>query len=347
MSKYTVAILVYGEPGSKRNALTEEKYMNLANAFPEKGCHIESVIYNDSCAQDLSVELLRYDAILVWINPIEQGNDRKKLDALLVNLSDKGCYVSAHPEIILKIGTKDVLFKTKHTDFGGDIKLYHSHDDFKGRFLDSVATPHIRILKQYRGNGGLGVFKINLSRVNENEAGITHAVGEEGERWVKLDTFFEEMQPYFLNDGMLIDQDWNPNIVNGMVRCYLSGTQVSGFGYQEVNALFPTTGPLPKKPGKRFYFTQDCGLFSDLKEIMESAWVPQLMQITGVRKEMMPVIWDADFFINKINTVNTREKYTLCEINVSCVSPFPESSIPLIVEEVIKKIELIKATPSG
>jgi hypothetical protein len=53
---------------------------------------------------------------------------------------------------------------------------------------------------------------------------------------------------------------------------------------------------------------------------------------------MLPVIWDADFFINKINTENTSEKYSLCEINVSCVSPFPESSIPYIAEEIRKRI---------
>ena len=49
---------------------------------------------------------------------------------------------------------------------------------------------------------------------------------------------------------------------------------------------------------------------------------------------MLPVIWDADFFINKVNADKINEKYTLCEINVSCVSPFPESSIPYIVDEV-------------
>ena len=71
---------------------------------------------------------------------------------------------------------------------------------------------------------------------------------------------------------------------------------------------------------------------------MEKNWVSQLQEITGVKNEMFPVIWDADFFINKINTESTNEKYSLCEINVSSVSPFPESSIPYIVEEVKKRI---------
>ncbi len=72
---------------------------------------------------------------------------------------------------------------------------------------------------------------------------------------------------------------------------------------------------------------------------MENSWVSQLQHITGIEKDRLPVIWDADFFINKINTENTSEKYSLCEINVSSVSPFPESSIPYIAEEVKKRIK--------
>ena len=71
---------------------------------------------------------------------------------------------------------------------------------------------------------------------------------------------------------------------------------------------------------------------------MENNWVPRLQEITGVKNEMLPVIWDADFFINKVNTENTAKKYSLCEINTSCVSPFPESSIPYIVEEVRNRL---------
>ena len=134
---------------------------------------------------------------------------------------------------------------------------------------------------------------------------------------------------------MLIDQQWNQNIVNGMVRCYLTGAKVTGFGYQEVNALYPK-----KSPSQRYYFSEDCGLFEDLKHIMESKWVHTLQQITGITNEMLPVIWDADFFINDVFEKNISKKYSLCEINASSVSPFPESSIPYIVEEVRNRLKL-------
>jgi len=81
-------------------------------------------------------------------------------------------------------------------------------------------------------------------------------------------------------------------------------------------------------------------LFKDLKEIMENKWVSQLQKLTGLNGEELPVIWDADFFINKINSENAGEKYSLCEINASCVSPFPESSIPYIVDTIKERIKV-------
>jgi len=113
---------------------------------------------------------------------------------------------------------------------------------------------------------------------------------------------------------------------------------VAGFGYQEINALYELN-KVPVPPGKRYYFTENCGLFSDLKEIMEKKWVPELQKHLGIHNDMMPVIWDADFFINSINSHTAAGKYTLCEINVSCVSPFPPSAIQFMVEQVSDRIK--------
>jgi len=332
MQSNLIALMIYGEPGSTKSALTEEKYRKLAAHFIEKGFAVDSVLYHNSIADKLEKELLKYHAILVWVNPIEHGNDRKILDSLLMKLSEQGCFVSAHPDTILKIGTKELLYKVRETEFGGDTKLYRSFKDFKERFLVAKDLTGIRILKQYRGNGGDGVFKIDATNIKNNNIIITHAKSGNEEKPTTIDDFFSSFETYFNNKSILIDQEWNPNIINGMVRCYLCGSTVSGFGYQEINALYPS-----KKPGQRFYFSEDCGLFQDLKNIMESSWVSQLQEITGIVKERLPVIWDADFFINKVNTETTIEKYSLCEINVSSVSPFPESSIPYIVNEIMTR----------
>jgi hypothetical protein len=330
-----IALMIFGEPGSPRNALTEEKYKKLAVHFKEKGFDVDSVLYHDSVAAKLAKELTRYKALLVWVNPVEQGHDRKILDALLSDLAARGCFVSAHPDTILKLGTKEILYRIKDTEFGGDVKQYHSFEDFKQNFFSSTASPGIRVLKPYRGNGGNGILKIDATNYKDNKVGVTHAKNGNEERILAVNDFFREFESYFKVNDILIDQEWNQNIINGMVRCYLTGAKVSGFGYQEINALYPK-----KLPSQRYYFSEDCGLFGDLKEVMENDWVSRLQQLTGVENDKLPVLWDADFFINNVNTENTRQKYSLCEINTSSVSPFPESAIPVIVDEVGKRLRL-------
>lgn len=333
MKNDPIALMIFGEPGSARNALTEEKYKKLAAHFKESDFNVDSVLYHDSISDKLAKELTKYAAILVWVNPVEQGYDRKILDALLSKLATQGCFVSAHPETILELGTKEILYKVKETEFGGDIKLYRSFDDFKRNFFSLKELTGIRILKPYRGNGGNGVFKIDVTSYKNDKISVTHAKGGDEQTVLTIDEFFAAFEPYFTTNDMLIDQQWNQNIVNGMVRCYLTRAKVTGFGYQEVNAFYPK-----KSPSQRYYFSEDCGLFGDLKSIMENKWLPQLQEITGIKNERLPVIWDADFFINNINTKDTSKKYSLCEINASSVSPFPESSIPYIVEEVRNRL---------
>ncbi len=330
--------MIYGDSDSGRDARTEEKYKDLAAALSAKGFEVKSILYNDGIADTRATALLPYHAILVWVNPIEQGKNRNRLDALLVALADKGCFVSTHPEVILKIGTKDVLYKTRDMGWGGDTQIYNSYEDFVERFPQSIRASGIRVLKQYRGNGGNGVFKIVLHEKG-NELTVVHAVSGEAPQTYSWSDFFAAFSPYFSNKGLLIDQEWNKNIHNGMVRCYLSGTKVAGFGYQEINALYTLNNQDTNEiypPSKRYYFTEQCGLFQDLKSIMENEWVPALQQRMAIPDQKMPLIWDADFFINETNSESAAEKYTLCEINVSCVSPFPPSAIKFMVETLLR-----------
>lgn len=345
MKPHAIAFLVYGGMNSDRNALTEEKYMDLASAFLSEGLHVQSVLYNDEVGENLFQDLLHFGAILVWVNPIEQGNDRRKLDALLVKLSNKGCFVSTHPEVILKIGTKDVLYKTSNIGWGSETKLYVSYEDFIARFPESLQQSGIKVLKQYRGNGGNGVYKI-IKGSAANEVIVIHAKNSLEAKVFSWNEFFTEFKPYFFNSGLLIEQEWNANLTNGIVRCYLSGNKVAGFGYQEINALYELDNTY-SVPSKRYYFTENCGLFNDLKQIMEKRWVPQLQKEQSISDEMMPVIWDADFFINQINSNTAVGKYSLCEINVSSVSPFPPSAIPFIVEDVKDRLQQRKRLSSS
>ena len=337
----SIALILYGDENSTRNAFTDDNFKELAESLTKSGFNVESVLYHHSKAKQLETDLERFTAVLSWVNPkerIERGTDNLNLDDILLNISKKGVFVSTHPDIILKIGTKRVLYSTCDMDWGGDTELYADYGDFEKRFVNSLNKSGIRVLKQYRGESGRGIFKVSLDET-ENVR-VVHAVSGDEERIFSKDEFHSEFKKYFENDGLLINQKWAESIVNGMVRCYLTGTKVSGFGYQESVALCP-----PDKPGlkirptsRRFYFSEECGLFQDLRKIMETKWVPQLQEIHSISDELMPLLWDIDLFIINVNTTHTEEKYTLCEINVSCVSPFPPSCVNHIVKELKKTL---------
>ena len=124
-----------------------------------------------------------------------------------------------------------------------------------------------------------------------------------------------------------------------MVRCYSVGTKVAGFGYQEINAFYQNKidGSYISS-SKRYYYSENCGLFQDLKKIMEAKWIPELQNRLEIKNNQMPVIWDADFFINSMTATPESGKYSLCEINVSSVSPFPPSAIKYMVDEVVNRL---------
>ena len=325
-----IGMMLYSAVGDEKSVFKEEKYKALADCFVQSGVSVENVPYNNSRAASLRTALSDLDALLVWVNPIEKGEDRSTLDKLLADLQHDGVFVSADPETILKIGTKKVLFDTRNMEWGSDVEMYSNFDEFKTGFPDSIAEGRTRVLKQFRGAGGDGVFKVWMD--GSARVSVIHAKRGSSQETKTFDSFYDEFRRYFETGGPMLNQEWNDNITNGMVRCYMTGKRVVGFGYQEINALFPATGG-PVAPGKRFYLTENCALFTDLREKMERQWIDELTSVVGLSPDKLPVIWDADFFINSMQP-NSAGRYSLCEINVSSVSPFPESAIPVIVDEV-------------
>jgi hypothetical protein len=107
-------------------------------------------------------QLLRADGVLVWVDPIHQGKTRAALDPLLRDVASSGPWVSAHPEVILKMGVKEVLYRTRHLGWGTDTDLYSSEAEFDRAFPLRLHADGPRVLKQNRGNGGQGVWKVEL-----------------------------------------------------------------------------------------------------------------------------------------------------------------------------------------
>ena len=66
--------------------------------------------------------------------------------------------------------------------------------------------------------------------------------------------------------------------------------------------------------------------FQSLKHQLEQEWVPAMQQLLDIETDELPVLWDCDFLLGPKND-SGEDTYVLCEINVSSVSPFPDSAL--------------------
>jgi hypothetical protein len=304
----------------------------LAKTFAEFGITAEPVVYADDSIPQVREELLCLGGVLVWVDPIAGGHDRSHLDALLREVSARGVWVSTHPDVILKMGTKEVLHRTRTLGWGTDTRLYANLEEFRDEFPRALASAGPRVLKQNRGNGGIGVFRVELVGAEgrpgpEALVRVQHAQRGSSREEMRLGDFMRRCEAYLAGSGRIVDQPLLERHGEGMVRCYLVGNRVAGFGHQLVTALMdPAPGELaPPLPPPRVYFGPSKSDFQALKVRLESEWVPQMQTLLGLDTTSLPVLWDADFLLGP-KTRSGEDNYVLCEINVSAVFPFPDEA---------------------
>ena len=151
-----------------------------------------------------------------------------------------------------------------------------------------------------------------------------------------LPALLARLAPYFDTSagGHMIDQAWQPRLVEGMVRAYLVEDRVAGFGHQAINALYPARpGEPAPAPGPRLYHGPELPQFQGLRQRLEREWIGLLRACVGLPWDRLPLLWDCDFLFGE-PAADGAQRFVLCEINVSSVAPFPPSAIPAIVAAV-------------
>jgi hypothetical protein len=352
-----VALLWHGDPGTRKSAtLAQHRFSGVAEALRQMAVGAEPAVYADEYVDEVRDQLLTVDGVLVWVNPIENGRDRFILDAMLRQVADEGIFVSAHPSVIQKMGTKEVLFRTRGMSWGCDTHLYATPQELREQLPLRLAEGKPRVLKQCRGNGGNGVWKVALrsgspgamvgsyaEQAPQSGASVRvrHALRGSIEEVVPLGEFLDRCEPYFTGSGRIIDQPYQERLTDGMVRCYLAGDKVVGFGHQAINALFPPRPGVPPgdapQPGPRLYHPPARPEFQPIKMQMEEEWLPAMRQVLEIDTESLPVIWDADFLYGP-KTALGEDTYVLCEINVSSVYPFPDSALEPLARETSRRV---------
>ncbi len=92
---------------------------------------------------------------------------------LLHEVADAGVWVSAHPEVISKMGTKEVLVETAHMSWGSETRLYRSAAELREQLPGRLGARGPLVLKQHRGMGGNGVWKVELDDADEESSHST------------------------------------------------------------------------------------------------------------------------------------------------------------------------------
>ena len=140
----------------------------------------------------------------------------------------------------------------------------------------------------------------------------------------------------------MIDQAYQPRLPEGMVRCYLVHDKVAGFGHQAIVALCPAPPGLPPssapQPTKRIYHPPSLPEFQSLKRQLEQEWVPTMQKVLDIETAALPILWDCDFLLGP-KAASGEDTYVLCEVNVSSVSPFPDSALAPLAEATLACIQ--------
>jgi Domain of unknown function (DUF6815) len=348
-----VALLWRGDREAWRNATPpNNRLSHVFEALAALGISAEPAVFADDMVHEVREQLLKLDGVLVWVDPLSDGQNRMQLDAMLRDVASRGVWVSAHPDVILKMGVKEVLHRTRHLGWGTDTHLYRAAQAFREEFPSRLLSAGPRVLKQNRGNGGQGVWKVELTSPTASE-GATVRVLQAARGSMPEDTsladFMRRCEAYFAAEGCIVDQPFQPRLPDGMIRCYMSADRVVGFGHQLVKALIapPPEGPDSElaRPGPRIMHPAAAAAFQTLRTRMELEWTPQMMQLLDINAESLPIIWDADFLYGP-RTASGEDTYVLCEINVSSVFPFPEQAPPEIARRTLARLLSSKTNPT-
>jgi hypothetical protein len=309
-----VALVWRGDPSAPSDF---GRFAGVAEALAAAGMRAQACLYDESGESAFHERLMACDAALVWVNPIQDGRRRTRLNARLREAAAAGVRVSAHPDVIDRLGVKAVLWRTRELGLSGDAQVYATPQALEAEFPARVAAGP-RVLKPNRGNGGIGVCKVSAA-----PGGAIEVLAAEGgpPRTLPMTDFLAERVAEFEAADGFVDQAFQPRLTDGMVRCYMSGDRIAGFGWQKVRALAPPQAD----SGPRTYSGPDDPRFQRIGGLMERVWTPGFCRILGLDRADLPAIWDADFMFGPKDAAG-EDTYVLCEINISAVYPFPDQA---------------------
>ena len=126
-SPYKIAIVWRGDREARRDATPQNnRFHRIFEELAAVGIDAEPAVYDEEFADEVREQLLASTACSSGsIRSIKARRGRRSI-ALLRDVAARGPWVSAHPDVILKMGVKEVLYRTKHLGWGTDTHLYRT-----------------------------------------------------------------------------------------------------------------------------------------------------------------------------------------------------------------------------
>jgi hypothetical protein len=321
-----------GDEAARRAGIaSNERLRPIFTALEAVGATAVPLVYRDEIGSDARDRLLDADGVLVWVDPVSPSGDRAILDQILREVAKQGVWVGSHPDVIDLVGTKEVLFDTREIGWTADVHRYSTVAELRRELPERLRTGP-RVIKRRRGNGGLGVWKVELVERpppgpvgDETPVRIHHAhIRDLNSAVVALGEFLDRCEQAVVTDGCLIDQRFEPRVAEGLTRVYLVAGEVVGFSLQGAGELVQKPGG-PQQvmglPSPKTMFPPDHEDYHELRRQV-GIWLPEMQRTLALPAERLPILWDIDFLLGS-PTPNGDDTYVLCEINASCITPFP------------------------
>ena len=135
----------------------------------------------------------------------------------------------------------------------------------------------------------------------------------------------------------MVAQPYQARLAEGLIRVYMTHDQVVGFAHQYPHGLLPPADASTTRTAKTFDLSS-AAAYSDLRNRMESEWMPEMQELLSLDTHRLPVIWDADFLYGT-KAPSEDAAYVLCEINASSTFAFPEQAMPTVARAATQRIQ--------
>ncbi|KAJ9461867.1 hypothetical protein DIPPA_22635 [Diplonema papillatum] len=323
----------------------------IVTALAKRGVRAEVVYYRNEWVDSL----LDYvtERAVAYISRVNtralQGGEKPYFDFLSA-LSEKGLVGMSPPDVMASFESKDALAKLAGTGLvPDDTYAYYDSASLREKFAVTLSRGE-RILKQNRGAGGVGMWRVRC------EPGVSVTPGEalppdtrimctqaadNHTDYFTLQKFMDICEPYLAGDGgLVVDTKFLPRVKEGEIRVLsVAGVPVFVVHKKRADGAEAFSAALHASSARYTYESPQSWpvLTNQVKEAL-----PKIGQLLGFKDP--PLVWTADFLVD--NDAAGSDKYTLSELRCACVcfANQLDSGIPdLIAEEVLKRVRFDSA----